>query len=266
MFSWLPGVGSLEDAARGEQGNLNSTRQGFDGKYDWGDQFRGLLGGYTQEEVRAKAAELERARINRSLSTERTAAGMALEGTGLKGSGTKIGEGQTVEDFTSQLLRDTTTGKLAQDYLSLENAEIGDLGPNASAATIRNKASQLRTSNKKAAEAKVEAKEKAAEKRSDDRYYTNLREQRLDRAEQRLATKEAAMLGHKTKLIELEILKQRDAYEMQKYQYELAHRKEQAREKRTSNLVQALAGLGAAFAIQLTEYPILLRIFTVLLK
>ena len=85
-------------------------------------------------------------------------------------------------------------------------------------------------------------REDAAQEERDRRYYQ-------DRAEQRLATKETALLGHKSKLIELAQAKQRDAYEMQKYEHELAYRKEQAREKRTSNLIQALAGLGAAFAI-----------------
>ena len=256
MFSWLPGVGDLESAARGEKGNLNSTRQSFDGKYDWGDQFRGWLGGYTEEEVRKKAAELNRADINRSLSAERTKAGMALEGTPLKGSGTTIQEGQTVEDFTSSLTRDTATGTLAQQYLSMPGASIDDLSPTDTAATIRSKASQLTEKRRVAAEKKVDDKESAAIERQDKildrqdkRYYADKREARLERAEQRLATKEAAMLGHKAKLIELEQIKQRDAYEMQKYQYELAYRREQAREKRTSNLVQALAGLGAAFAI-----------------
>ena len=75
------------------------------------------------------------------------------------------------------------------------------------------------------------------------------REAIKERALTREANKEAALLGHQTKLIELEQLKQRDAYAMQKYEHELAYRKEQAREKRTSNLIQALAGLGAAFAI-----------------
>lgn len=249
MLQWIPGVGSVDDAARGEKANLDGTRQSFDGKYDLGDRIRGFLGGYSQEDVRRRAAELKRADIDRALSTERTKAGMALEGTGIKGGGNKIGEGQTVEDFQSSLMRDTATGTLAQQYLSMDGASIGDLSSTDTAATIRNKASALRRKNKLAEEGKVLEERIRQETRADNLKAEADRRYYGDRAEQRLANAEAAQLTHQRGLIELAQTKQRDAYEMQKYQHELEYRKQNAREKRTSSLIQALAGLGAAFAI-----------------
>ena len=70
-----------------------------------------------------------------------------------------------------------------------------------------------------------------------------------ERREERLRLAEKDKRSARTQLLQLEQMKTRDQYDMDKYMHELQYRKQSNRENRTSAIVQALAGLGAAFAI-----------------
>lgn len=70
-----------------------------------------------------------------------------------------------------------------------------------------------------------------------------------DKKEERIRLAKRDQLAAQQSLLELEHLKSKDAWEQEKYMHELEYRKNTRRKERTSNLIQALAGLGAAFAI-----------------
>ena len=245
-MDWLFG-GSIQDAAKREYANYD-FRDGSR-KQDFGDWLGDMISG-RKEAIDKAVKDLHVQNLNRT-------------------HGVEIGElnavpGIKIDPITAntdplvlQQQIATATPKAAQMQSALQQAALHDVVIDTSKLTTPTAVIQQVASTKKGREKAEEeklrsqqladkrelwARQDAQTEKSDRRYYQ-------DRAEQRLATKEAALLGHKTKLIELAQSKQRDAYEMQKYEHELAYRKEQAREKRTSNLIQALAGLGAAFAI-----------------
>ena len=250
MLNWFPGVGSLDDAARGEIGNLSDDRQDFQGKYDFGDRFRGWLGGYTEEDVRARSAELRRKDINRDLSRYRRELQTAVAGTPMDtGLYKGINQGQTIEDYKQQLFGKTAAGTMAQRYLALPNASISDLKPTTSATNIISLASQLQTKNKDAAELKAENKlerERAILRADRETQFLESNRRYDNELALRREQIEANIEARKDN-IDLSRLKLQ--MDQDRYMYEADTRKQEKREQRIAALTQALTGLGASFFI-----------------
>ena len=245
-MDWL--LGSIKDAAKREYDNYDFE----DGsrKQDFGDWLGDAI--FRRKEAIDKAVQdLHVQRLTRAHGTEL--------GELNSSPNVNIGPITATTDPTklTQQIAVARPKKQAMDR-AMEQAAVHDVvidpskitSPTAVYQTIASTKRQRQTDKEEKARAQtisdrdaLWARQDTQKAEADKRYYG-------DRAEQRLATAQANELAHQRGLIELAQTKQRDAYEMQKYQHELAYRKEQAREKRTSNLIQALAGLGAAFAIQ----------------
>lgn len=246
ILQLIPGVGSVEDAARGEIGNLSDDRQNFQGKYNLGDKIRGALGGYTQKEVQEEAAKLLRKDINTSLSKERGDLQTAVTGTPLDiGVYGGIKKGQTIEDYKQQLIRKTAEGNLAHGYLAMPNASIADLGNATSGAQIISLASRLRDTNQEKADDKVET----ARLRTEARYDAEKATQHAENVRQYNAE-----LGLQSRRLEADIAARQGNLDMNllklqmdqgRYMYDAQTR----RQERTANLFAALTALGGAFAV-----------------
>lgn len=84
--------------------------------------------------------------------------------------------------------------------------------------------------------------ERSDAERTERMRLAELRESRLQKARESQKDREIQIL-------KLDQTDRQNQYEMDKYMHELEYKKSSRRKERTSNLIQALAGLGAAFAI-----------------
>jgi len=213
FFQFLPGVGSLKDAAEGEMSNLSDDRTSFDEKYDWGDQIRGALGGYSEEDVRKKAQELLEKKINKTNPGLRGAIEENLPG--IKPEDLKIQEGELVADYGKRLGQLNSRGLAVTDYVGVKGSDISQ--------TEGLTTQQIR----KLAAAQRDANEQAITDKADDRYTDALIRTEQIRADDRSDRREDRAMERELRMMELD----------------------QRGRKSKAELFQALFGLGSAFMI-----------------
>lgn len=216
FLQMIPGVGSLDDAARGELGNLSDDRSKFkDGKYDIGDRLRGLIGGYSKEDVRKRAAEL-RVKDIEKLSEVRQARGAIKETLpGADNNSTKIGESEEFEDYMDRLSRDVSRGQATQAYVGTKGADLSLVDGLTTQQINRLNAAQQH------------ANEQALVDKSDKRYTDALVRDAQIRADDRRDRREDRAMERELRMMELD----------------------QKSKSKKAELFQALFGLGSAFMI-----------------
>lgn len=214
-FQFLPGVGSVEDAAKGEMGNLSDDRTSFDGKYNWGDKFRGLLGGYSEEDVREEAQKLLEKNINKTNPELRGAIEENLPG--LKPGELKIGyvENETEPDYYKRIGQLNSRGLAVTDYVGVKGSDLSQ--------TEGLTTQQIR----KLAAAQRDANEQAITDKADQRYTDALIRTEQIRADDRSDRREDRAMERELRMMELD----------------------QRGRKSKAELFQALFGLGSAFMI-----------------
>jgi len=214
ILQFLPGVGSVKDAARGEIGELSDDRTSFDGKYNWGDQLRGLLGGYSEEDVREKAAEMVRKETTDSKSEDIETIRQLVPG--LKDGSLDMRVGETDSKYGARLAGKKLEASAIQELLSNPKADISMVKDGMSASAIQQLSRNL----------KDEATQKA-EIKSDTRYYDMLEREAQRRQDDREDRRAERADNREIRLLELN----------------------QSNNRRKSELFQALFGLGSAFMI-----------------
>jgi len=214
IFQFLPGVGTVKDAARGEMSELSDDRKSFDGKYNWGDQLRGLLGGYSEEDVREKAAEMVRKETTDSKSEDIETIRQLVPG--LKDGSLDMKVGETDAKYGARLAGKKLEASAIQELLSNPKADISMVKDGMSAAAIQQLSRNL----------KDEATQKA-EIKSDTRYYDMLEREAQRRQDDREDRRAERADNREIRLLELN----------------------QSNNRRKSELFQALFGLGSAFMI-----------------
>lgn len=212
-FQFLPGVGSLEDAAKGEMGNLSDDRTSFDGKYDPFDHLRGALGGYSEEDVRKKAQELLEKKINQTNPGLRGAIEENLPGT--NPDDLKIGKEETIADYEKRLGQLNQRGLAVTDYSAVKGSDLSQ--------TEKLTTQQIR----KLTSAQRDANEQAIVDKADQRYTDALIRAEQIRADDRSDRREDRAMERELRMLELD----------------------QRGRKSKAELFQALFGLGSAFMI-----------------
>jgi len=214
ILQFLPGVGSVKDAARGEIGELSDDRTSFDGKYNWGDQLRGLLGGYSEEDVREEAAKMVRKKTTDSKSEDIETIRQLVPG--LKDGSLDMRVGETDSKYGARLAGKKLEASAIQELLSNPKADISMVKDGMSASAIQQLSRNL----------KDEATQKAEDK-SDTRYYDMLERDAQRRQDDREDRRAERADNREIRLLELN----------------------QSNNRRKSELLQALFGLGSAFMI-----------------
>jgi hypothetical protein len=212
-FQFLPGVGSVEDAAKGEMGNLSDDRTSFDGKYDLFDRLRGALGGYSEEDVREKAQKLLEKKINKTNPGLRGAIEENLPG--IKPEDLKIQEGELETDYNKRLGQLNSRGLAVTDYVGVKGSDLSQ--------TEDLTTQQIR----KLAAAQRDANEQAITDKGEQRYTDALIRAEQIRADDRSDRREDRAMERELRMMELD----------------------QRGRKSKAELFQALFGLGRAFLI-----------------
>lgn len=216
LLQMIPGVGTLDDAARGEIRTLTDDRQGFkDGKYDIGDRIRGILGGYSEEDVRKRAADL-RVKDIEKLREVRKARGAIRETLpGADKNSTKIGETEIFEDYIDRLDADVSRGQATQSYAGTKGADLSLVEGLTTQQINRLNAAQQH------------ANEQALTDKADKRYTDALIREAQIRADDRRDRREDRAMERELRMMELD----------------------QKSQNKRAELFQALFGLGSAFMI-----------------
>lgn len=218
IFQFIPGVGSLDQAARGEIGTLTAKRDKFkDGEYNFGDHFRGLLGGYSQEQVRERAKQLLEDDINKSdFIGQRRAIQENLPGA--TADSTKIGStnpNETLPEYKARLASLGERAKATQEYVGVKGSDLSlieDLNP---------------TQIRKLTAAQRHKNEQAITDKGDKRYTDALVRDAQIRADDRRDRREDRAMERELRVMELD----------------------QKSKNKKAELFQALFGLGSAFMI-----------------
>jgi hypothetical protein len=215
IFQFIPGVGSLDQAARGEIGTLTAKRDKFkDGEYNFGDHFRGFLGGYSQEQVRERAKQLLEDDINNSdFIGQRTAIQENLPGA--TADSTKIRKNETRPQFEARLAKLGERAKATQEYIGVKGSDLSlieDLNP---------------TQIRKLTAAQRHQNEQAITDKGDKRYTDALVRDAQIRADDRRDRREDRAMERELRMMELD----------------------QKSKSKKAELFQALFGLGSAFMI-----------------
>lgn len=214
-FQFLPGVGSVKDAAEGEMSNLSDDRTSFDGKYDTFDRVRGFLGGYSEEDVRKEAQKLLEKKINQANPSLRGAIEENLPG--VKPEELKIGyvKDETRPDYEKRLGQLNSRGLAVTDYSGIKGSDLSQT-EGLTTQQIRKLAAAQRDSN-----------EQAITDKADKRYTDSLIRMEQIRADDRSDRREDRAMERELRMMELD----------------------QRGRKSKAELFQALFGLGSAFMI-----------------
>ena len=216
ILQMIPGVGSLDDAARGELGNLSDDRSKFkDGKYDIGDRLRGLLGGYSEEDVRERAAQIRKKDIENLDSVRKARVAIQENLPGASEATTALRNDETENQYKDRLAADASRGQATSAYSAVKGADLS---------LIKNLSTQ---EIKRLASAQQHANEQALVDKSDKRYTDALVRDAQIRADDRRDRREDRAMERELRMMELD----------------------QKSKNKKAELFQALFGLGSAFMI-----------------
>jgi hypothetical protein len=233
ILGWIPGM-SAEDAAQREinAGQLKDDGTGIkEGKYNWQDRFGGFLGGYDQSDVEAAGQLIRDTALQKKIDQKYGTIGDELGGLGLKtnykGSVTGISE----TELMKQIAGDTSKLKAALNYLGIDNADAGDLNPNATATGIVQAGTKLKASNKTAEETKVQNEIERKEGRTDKLLLMQMNNAAEDRR------------------VERELRRDQQAYQNRVLDLKEARMDRRDRQAAIQQMMAGLAQLGASIAI-----------------
>ncbi len=278
MLSFIPGIDSFEEAVKREmaEGSLSGDRTKFKpDTQSFTDKYIGAgLGGYTMEQVREEVAKRQAQAIEDKYRPDATRTKLATDGTQIAapklGNMTEseysaaLGESEVLGNLTQQvraaggtdddLAGITTAGGLRGALKKVTDreqtkAEERALQPGRDAlqeeqrqfnVTTGNLASQQKSANEIARQQLQLQIDQA--KSNDERYFHESKMKRLDAQEARADSKENAASQLELARMQIEM---QNADRLDERQY----RRELARDKRSQDLVTALASLATAFVI-----------------
>ena len=242
----------LKSQAQGEIDNLNDTRSELE-NWDLGDRFRSFVTGTSREATQKKAQELLEKKINATTSGSRGAIETTAGGFDLGFGDLKIRDGETQEDYSTRLSSNKTVADVASEYSMLENADTSLLKPGMSVGQIRALSGNLRDSNKKTAEAKVQTETLRQEGVIADREEAGRTERANIRSDDRAAqradnklTRDLAVLSGDR---EMAIAQMNADLQDKRMNYDRETRRMDKRSAAIAQLMSGLGSLGGAFAL-----------------
>jgi hypothetical protein len=164
IFSLLPGR-SLEDAANRELGQLNDTRTGTK-NYNWQDQLGGIFGGYTKEQVVARAEEIANEELRRKYDNNYARKNVKDRLGELTGNYKGV-KGLTIADILADQASDEQRANQLEAYKQTKGANVALLDPTISSSGIQGATTRLLNDEITRLEGKDDAKTERSERRLD---------------------------------------------------------------------------------------------------
>ena len=278
MLGFLPGVDSFEEAVKREmaEGSLSSDRTKFKpDTQSFTDKYIGAaLGGYSMEQVREEAAKRTAAALQDKYRPDATRVQLATEGTNI--TAPELGN-MTESEYSAALGKSEVLGNLTQQVRAAGGTD-DDLAGITTASGLRGALKTVTDREKREVEDRAlqpqreQLKEGARQfdatmaantaerqasneiarqqlqlqidqaKSADERYFHESKMKRLDAQEARADSKEQAAAQLELARMQID-MQNADRIEERNY------RREMMQQKKSQDLVTALASLATAFAI-----------------
>lgn len=182
---------TIEKQAEGYSSRLKDDRSSLK-EWNLGDRLRDVLTPGTREELEEAARILETARLNKTATKEREIIRQTLGNTSMNLSDKilKIGENETAEDYSARLAGLQATGTANVNNTGIEDYDPSKVVDGMTTTGVQQIGTGQKTTNRKAAEAKVKGEVIRQEGRSDDRLAMTMELSRLDRKDEREARRD----------------------------------------------------------------------------